>query len=96
MNDLPIPGFLEAIRAAHGAKAKLLARENLRETFRGDLVWEGEVLIFGLQDHPTASICYAWEVDGEVTAVVAEGPVESAEDAVRGSIMAQMVRKYRP
>ena len=33
--------------------------------------------------------CYAWEVDGEVTAVLHTGPVESPQDAVRASIMAK-------
>jgi hypothetical protein len=66
---------VEGIKAATGAKAKLLARENVR--------WEGEVLIFGLQDHPTARVCYAWEIDGKVTAILAEGPVETASDALK-------------
>ncbi len=50
--------------------------------------WEGEVLVFDLEDHPTAPRCYAWEVDGEVTAVLHQGSVKSARDAVRASIMA--------
>ena len=37
--------------------------------------------------HPTAARCYAWEVDGEVTAVLEEGPVDSARTAVRAAIM---------
>jgi hypothetical protein len=79
LNDVALFVFLEGITATTGAKAKLLARENVR--------WEGEVLIFGLLDHPTAKLCYAWEIDGKVTAVLAEGPVESASDAVRAWIM---------
>jgi hypothetical protein len=71
-----------------GAKAKVLARERVEEVFEGEPVWRGEVLVFELLDHPSASRCYAWEVDGEVTAVLGEGPVKSAVDAVRASIMA--------
>ncbi len=52
------------------------------------MVWEGEVLSFILQGHPTATTCYAWELDGEVTAVLGVGPVDSPEAAVRASILA--------
>jgi hypothetical protein len=51
-------------------------------------VWEGDVLIFELFGHPKATTCYAWEVDGQVTAVLGVAPVRSAVDAVRASIMA--------
>jgi hypothetical protein len=46
-------------------------------------------LIFDLQGHPTASRCYAWshEIDdskkGRLFAVLHEGSVKSAQDAVR-------------
>ena len=46
------------------------------------------MLVFQLQGHPTVSKCYAWEVDGEVTAVLHEGPVDSPLKAVRAAIMA--------
>jgi hypothetical protein len=68
--------FRKAIRATHGTK------------FEGETVWEGEVLVFKLQGHPEATTCYAWEVDGQVTAVLGVPPVRSAVDAVRASIMA--------
>ncbi len=75
MNDVPISTFQQAIRHTHGAeKATLLARELVHETFEGDTVWRGEVLIFELEGHPTAHLCYAWEVDGRVTAVLHEPP----------------------
>ncbi len=83
MNDLPIAGFQHAIQQTHGAKARLLSRERIDEHF------EGEVLVFELQDHPTASFCYAWEVDGEVTAVLHVGSVDSPVKAVRASILAE-------
>jgi hypothetical protein len=88
VNDVPISTFEKAIQATHSAKAKLLAHEMVHESFKGDPVWEGEVLVFELLDHPSAHLCYAWEVDGIVTAVLGEGPVKSAADAVRASIMA--------
>jgi hypothetical protein len=88
MNQTPLPDFIAAIRAMHGAASKLLTREPVHEQFEGETVWEGEVLVFELSDHPTASKCFAWEVDGEITAVLAEGPIQTATDAVRASIWA--------
>ena len=86
MNDATISTFQHAIRATYGAESRFVWRE--RVVFKGETVWEGNVLSFELDGHPTASRCFAWEVDGEVTAVLAEGPVQTAHDAVRASIMA--------
>ena len=88
MNDAPLHVFHEAIQATHGAKASLVARERVVERFKGQPVWTGEVLVFELEGHPEASRCYAWEVDGEVTAVLGVPPVKNARDAVRASILA--------
>ncbi len=33
--------------------------------------------------------CYAWSVDGRVTAVLREGPVDSPQAAVRAAIVAE-------
>ena len=57
------------------------------ETFQGQEVWRGEVLVFELLDHPTASKCYAWSVDQKVTAVLHEPPVDSPLAAVRAAIV---------
>ena len=84
--------FSEAIRATHGADARLVYRAPVHETFDGQTVWEGEVLVFDLLNHPTASKCYAWSVDGRVTAVLHERPVDSPEAAVRAAIAAELRR----
>jgi hypothetical protein len=39
----------------------------------------GGGLVFELLDHPMAPRCYCWELDGEVTAVLHEKPVGSAQ-----------------
>ena len=89
MNELPIAGFQHAIRQTHGTRAEFVSRERVYEEFEGETVWEGEVLVFQLLDHPTAPKCYAWEVDGRVTAVLHTGPVDSPVKAVRASILAE-------
>ena len=83
MKKTPVSKFLKAIHAAHGAKARLLSRESVREHF------EGEVLVFEIEGHPTTHLCYAWEVDGQVTSVLHEGAVDSPEKAVQTAIMAE-------
>lgn len=88
MNELPIAGFQKAILATHGADAKLFGRVTVDERFEGEPVWQGEVLVFELLDHPEAKRCYAWEVDGRVTAVLGVGAVDSPLNAVRASILA--------
>jgi len=88
VNDIHISTFQAAIEEIHGAKSRFLTRENVQEVFEGEPVWQGEVLIFELLDHPSVRLCYAWEVDGEVTAVLGQWPIQSAQDAVRASIMA--------
>ena len=87
MNDLPITEFDRAIQAICRARSQLRERVGVVEKFQGETVWEGEVLVFELLDHPTAPKCYAWEVDGEVTVVLHESPVGSAQEAVRAAIM---------
>jgi hypothetical protein len=85
--QLPILHFKRAIRTMHAARARFLAREKVCEDFGGDVGWAGEVLVFNLLDHPRASLCYAWEADGEVVTVLGEGPVKSGRDAVRAVMM---------
>jgi hypothetical protein len=88
MNELSMDGFRHAIRATHGSESQLVGRERVHETFEGETVWEGEVLIFDLLDNPISTRCYAWEVDGRVTAVLHTGPIDSPLKAVRASILA--------
>lgn len=88
MNELPLEGFQYAIHETHGAWSRLADRVHVEERFEGDPVWEGEVLVFDLLDHPTSERCYAWEVDGQVTVVLHTGPVDSPVKAVRASILA--------
>ena len=87
MNELPLSTFQEAIQATHGCRSALRERVEVQEAFEGEPVWEGEVLVFDLIGHPTATTCYAWNVDNEVTAVLSAGRINSPEKAVRASIV---------
>ena len=86
MNEIATEGFQRAILQAHGARSQLITRERVVEKVEGETVWEPEVLVFAIKDNPTAHLCYAWEVDGQVTAVLHEGTVDSPAAAVRAAI----------
>jgi hypothetical protein len=67
----------------------------MKETFEGKTVWEGVVEVFDIEGHPTAKRCYAWhhKIDHswkrKFFAVLHQGPVKSAQDAVRAAIVAE-------
>jgi hypothetical protein len=95
--EASIPALKQAVERMHGCPATYHRSERVRETFEGKPVWEGDVAVFGIIGHPTANVCYAWSspVEGSdrrrFFAVLHEGPVKSARDAVRASI----VQTYR-
>jgi len=86
-SDVPLSNFERAIQETHGAKSRLLGRERVDEPFESP-TWQGEVLVFELLDHPSASRCYAWEVEGGITTVLGGGTVDSALAAVRAFVLA--------
>ena len=90
MNELSLDGFRHAIRESYGSECQLIGRERVDEYLEGNPVWQGEVLIFDLMDNHIAPRCYAWEKDGEVTAVLHVGPIDSPVKAVRASILAEL------
>lgn len=61
MND--INELRDVIRKLHGVEATHVETVPVKETFRGETVWEGHVEVFDLQDHPTANRIYAWSHD---------------------------------
>ncbi len=82
----------EAIRATHGCGARHFTTVPVTETFRGKIVWHGDVEVFDLINHPKAQHCYAWAYQEggtmHTTAVLGLPPVDSAESAVKVAIAA--------
>jgi len=98
--EAPVNALKEAIRNLHGCEASWLESVPVQEVFQGKTVWEGEVQIFSLSDHPTASRCYAWSYETErgkrkFFAVLHQGPVDSPQAAVRAAIVAEHQEKKR-
>ena len=85
----------EAIRNLHGCDSVWIQAVRVKETFQGEIVWEGLVQVFDLIDHPEATRCYAWShtVAGSerrrFVAVLHKEPVTSPAAAVRASIVQQ-------
>jgi hypothetical protein len=83
----------EVIRKLHGAHATHVESVPIKETFKGETVWEGIVEVFDLRGHPKASRVYAWahETDDPVrlkrhVTVLHIDPVTSPIMAVRAAI----------
>lgn len=58
-----IAELTEVIRKLHGSEASYVETVPIKEIFQGQTVWEGEVEVFDLHDHPEAPRVYAWTHD---------------------------------
>jgi len=83
-----------AVETMHHCKASHESSTPTRETFRTEIVWEGDVGSFALAGHLKARRCYAWgfQDNGETQYVTAlEIPrVESPITAVRVAITSEL------
>jgi hypothetical protein len=92
--EVPPEELQRVVERLHEARARLRTVTPVVERFRGDTVWEGAVHVFDLDDHPLATVCYAWTSpvgEGDQRrfyAVLGAPPINSAADAVRASIVA--------
>ena len=81
------------IRDRHGADSEWIGTQQVLEYSQSKKVWEGEVEIFELLNHPNTNRCYAWSdfdpAQENITAVLAMPPVDSPLDAVRAHIVEQ-------
>jgi hypothetical protein len=83
-----------AVSQLHNCGAVWRATVPVHEVFQGKTVWQRDVEVFDLHDHPKAKRAYAWShLDGKhdertrFVAVLEIPPVESAETAVRAQIV---------
>jgi len=83
----------------HACKAKWQESVPVKETFQGQIIWEGIVQVFKLIDHPSTNKCYAWSylIDDsgktKFIAVLHEGPIDSPKAAVKASIISEYHNK---
>ena len=89
----------EAVEHLHQCQATFRELVPVIEQYEGKTVWEGEVHVFDLKGHPTASLCYAWAspVEGsekqKFYAALHLPPVTSALEAVKASIVRDFKRE---
>lgn len=85
----------KAILNLHGCDSSWTGAVRVKETLKGEAVWEGLVQVFDLIDHPKATVCYAWShaIDDSTkrrfVAVLHQEPVTSPGAAVRADIIQQ-------
>ncbi len=86
----------DAIHQMHGCVAVYRVTVPVEESFNGQVVWSGEVLVFDLVGHPKAKVCYAWaHADGKgdtetrYVAVLHVPPIDSPRKAVQAAIVSQ-------
>jgi len=84
------------VRQLHECDATWLESVPVKEIFKGETVWEGDVQVFTLVGHPKATRCYGWSYgDPEQFITIIElPPVKSAQDAVKVGV-AYQVKKAR-
>ena len=84
-----------AVERQHGGTAVPLESVRVKEAFRGQTLWEGDVQVFQLADHPKTNRAYAWSapVKGStkrrIYAVLRVAPIDSPQAAVRAAIAAE-------
>lgn len=94
MSNSRVESLKTAIRETHGCESKYLESFLVKETFEGNVAWEGNVSLFALDEHPNAQYCYAWasplkgSPKWRYYAVLKIPPVDSAGAAVRAAIVA--------
>jgi hypothetical protein len=94
-----IPELQDAIRKLHGCGSKWIESVPVHEAFEGRTVWQGQVQVFDLLGHSESTRAYAWSHAGaregsrRIVAVLHNGPVDSAQAAVRASIVADAKKR---
>ena len=83
----------------HGCEAAPIETVRVEETFKGRLIWSGEVVLFEMTGCNRARRCYAWGLPDErgvleVSVILEISPVDSAAMAVRLAIAAGARQSY--
>lgn len=98
--EVTVSQLKRAVEAQHGCTATLAQSVPVKETFEGNMVWEGVVHIFQIHGHPKATKAYAWSspIEGSdkrrFFAVLHHPPIISPVEAVRVAI-AQEYRRSK-
>ncbi len=91
MDPAGIPALQDAIRRLHGLESTWLHSVPVVERHDGRTVWDGEVQVFAITGHPTATRAYAWSHgrmpgNRRFHVVLGSPPVDCAQAAVRMAV----------
>ena len=95
MTEIDADQLKHAIEGLHRCSVSLARSVPVTEKHNDAIVWKGIVHVFDLAGHPTAARAYAWSCPMvgsdklRFFAVLHEGTVRSAVDAVRAAIAGQ-------
>ena len=80
------------IHQLHETGSRHLESVRVLEQFQGQTVWEGDVEVFQLVNHPKAKRCYGWSYgDPEQFITILElPPVDSPQSAVKVGVAYQV------
>jgi len=99
---MSVDDLIKVISDLHGAKPTYVESVPVKETFQGQTVWEGDVEVFDLENHPKANRVYAWShVAGEdderkrYVTVLHIPPVDSPQTAVKLAIVQEFKERER-
>lgn len=93
--------FLQnAIQKLHGCASEHLETVRVTERFQGATVWEGDVEIFRLPEHPTVEQVFAWaykesddKPDWKAITVLSVPPITTPRKAVQAYIASEYRRE---
>jgi hypothetical protein len=96
MND--IERLKKTVRDLHGSDSTHLLSVPVHEAFQGKVVWDGDVEVFLLSDHPHAKQAYAWSYRNDAgelrnVAILGAPPIKTAVDAVRAFLVAESQKR---
>ncbi len=60
MPDVSVEALKDTDEKLSGAGATFREMVSVHEEYEGQTVWEGDIAVFDLKGHPSASIAYAW------------------------------------
>lgn len=94
-----VAALLDAIRHLEGVEARHVETVHVHERHERETVWEGDVEVFELMEHPKAKLAYAWSEATTGTkrrffVVLETPPIDSAQMAIRASILADAQKPH--
>ena len=87
-----------AIQQLHGTPSRHIGSVHVVERFQEKILWEGDVEVFQLRNHPKAKRCYGWSYrePEEFITILELPPVDSAQSAVKVGVSHQIKKARKP